>query len=96
METCTGGEYRREKKEYKELCDRKKREENERWEREAEEARTEGQIWAIVNRERKKWKGINREIEMEKWEEYFRELLGEIRKGCYGNQEQGEGMRKEN
>lgn len=37
-----GQEYRREKREYKELCDRKKQEENERWERKAEEAKTEG------------------------------------------------------
>lgn len=42
----------------------------------AEETRTEGQVWRVVNRERKKWKGINRDIEMEEWEEYFRELLG--------------------
>jgi len=36
------------------LCGVKRREENERWEEEAEEARTEEQVWRIVNRERRK------------------------------------------
>lgn len=40
-------EYSRVKKEYKELCDRKKEDERERWEREAKEARTEGQVWEV-------------------------------------------------
>jgi len=39
-----GQEYRREKKKYKDLCDRKKQEENRNWEREAEEVSTEGQV----------------------------------------------------
>lgn len=42
----------------------------------AEAVGTEGQVWRVVNRERKEWKGINRDIELEEWEEYFRELLG--------------------
>lgn len=33
-----GQEFRKEKREYKEFCERKKREENEKWGREAEEA----------------------------------------------------------
>jgi len=33
-------DYKREKKEYKELCGVKRREENERWEEEAEEVKT--------------------------------------------------------
>jgi len=48
------GGFRREKKEYRELCERKKREENERWEEIVKRARTEGQVWEIVNRERGK------------------------------------------
>jgi len=51
-------DYKREKKEYKELCGVKRREENERWEEEAEEAKTEEQVWRIVNRERRKWKRV--------------------------------------
>ncbi|KYN29366.1 hypothetical protein ALC57_01193, partial [Trachymyrmex cornetzi] len=38
------GEYRKEKREYKELCEVKKKEENERWERKVEGARSERQI----------------------------------------------------
>lgn len=30
------------------------------------------------NRERKRWKGINRSIGMGEWEEYFKSLLGGI------------------
>jgi len=37
-------DYKREKKEYKELCGVKRREENERWEEEAEEAKMEEQV----------------------------------------------------
>lgn len=74
-----GGEaYRREKKEYKELCNRKKAEENERWEREVEKAETDGQIWQVVNKERKKRRGINWGIGMGEWEEYFKGLLGGV------------------
>jgi len=45
------------------MCERKKRKENDRWER--KEARLEGQVWGIVNRERKRWKGINGDIKLE-------------------------------
>jgi len=38
---------------------RREKEENERWEREVEKARVEGQVWGIVNMERKRWNGIN-------------------------------------
>jgi len=52
--------YLKGKKEYREMCEGKKKEENERWEREVEEARVEeDQVWGIVNRKRKRWKGIN-------------------------------------
>lgn len=52
------------KREYKKLCERQKRQENERWER-REEDRLEDQVWKIVNKERRKWKDVNRDIEME-------------------------------
>lgn len=70
------GEYKRAKKKYRELCERKKREENERWEKVVEVAKQEGQVWEVVNRERKKWKRINEQIEEREWEEYFKNLLG--------------------
>lgn len=47
-------EYRRVKKKYKRLCERKRRQKNERWERIVEEVRLEGQIWKIVNKDRRK------------------------------------------
>lgn len=62
------------KKEYKEVYTRKKQK-NLRWERQIEETKREGQIWEVVNKERKGRKEVNREIGMEKWEEYFRGLL---------------------
>lgn len=34
-------------------------------EREAEEARTEGKVWELVNRERKRKRKVNRDIMME-------------------------------
>jgi len=89
------------KKEYREICEEKKREENERWEREVEEARVEEQVWGIVNRERKRWKGINEDIKMEEWEEYFKELLGGVErrvvqgKNRRGRREEEEDLRRE-
>lgn len=57
--------FREKKQEYKKLCEQKKKEETERWEKEAEQVRKESEIWEIVNRDRKKRKGINEEIEEE-------------------------------
>lgn len=37
---------------YRKLCERKKREEVIRWEKEVKEARTKEQIWKIINREK--------------------------------------------
>lgn len=73
-----GRRYKELKKEYKEVCIRKKQEENLRWEKQIEEAKQEGQIWEIVNKERKRRKEVNREIGMEEWEEHFRGLLGGV------------------
>ncbi|KYN16348.1 hypothetical protein ALC57_11395 [Trachymyrmex cornetzi] len=79
-----GMEYKKEKREYKELCEVKKREENERWERKVEGARNESQVWEIVNGERKRRKGINKGIEMKEWEGYFKEWVGGGRGGKSG------------
>lgn len=49
-----------------------------RWERQIEEAKQEGQIWEVGNKERKRRKEVNREIGMEEWKEYFRGLLGGV------------------
>jgi len=40
------------------LCGVKRREENEKWEEEAKEAKPEDQVWRILNKERRKWKRV--------------------------------------
>lgn len=35
-------------------------------------------MWEVVNRERKKWRGINRNIEKEEWTRYFMNVLGGV------------------
>lgn len=45
--------YKRGKLEYKELCIKKK-EENEKWEKRAMEVRRKNEIWDIVNKERRR------------------------------------------
>ena len=54
-----GGTYREAKGKYKNLTERKRREENEKWERELSEIRTEGQVWEVVRRERRRKKRVN-------------------------------------
>lgn len=60
------------------MCERKKREERERWEEMARNAKTEGQVWDMVNRERKRWSGISGRIKKGEWVKYFREILGGV------------------
>lgn len=68
--------YREEKKRYEELCERKKKEEVEEWEKIVRMAKTESQVWEIVNKERSKYKGGSNEIDLEEWKEYFKKQLG--------------------
>lgn len=55
----TGEGYKKVKRKYKALYERKKKEEAERWKKEVREARTEEQVWKIVNRERNKRKKVS-------------------------------------
>jgi len=71
-------EYRRGKRGYKEMCKRKKKEENEKWEKKVERAKRENEVWEIVNRERRKRRRVNENIEMEEWKKYFMRLLGRV------------------
>lgn len=50
-ERVDGREYRERRKEYKDLCEKKQKEDNEKWEKKAIEARKESEIWEVVNRE---------------------------------------------
>lgn len=85
--------YRNGKKDYIELYERKRREENEDWERRAKEARREKEVWDIVNRERKgRKKRVNTGIEMRKWKEYFMRLLDGIERRVVNGK--GNGRRK--
>ncbi|XP_029176945.1 golgin subfamily A member 6-like protein 22 [Nylanderia fulva] len=62
-------EYKELKKAFREKCEERKKEEEERLIREIGEARTDKQVWEIVNRERRKRKKVNEEIEEEGWRE---------------------------
>jgi len=44
----------------------------------AKRARTEGQVWEVVNRERRKKRYTNDGIEMGDWVDYFMGLLGGV------------------
>lgn len=49
-----GGEkYREAKRGYNRLCERKKREEGDNWLEVVKNARTEGQVWEVVKKERR-------------------------------------------
>lgn len=58
------GLYNQEKKEYRMLCERKKREQKERWEKEVEKIKTESQVWEFVNRGRKRRVRVSEEIKI--------------------------------
>ena len=73
-----GDNYREERLKYKKLIEKKKKEENEKWEKEIRHVKTEGQVWEVVKRERKRRKGIDESIRLEEWKEYFRGLLGGV------------------
>lgn len=58
--------YKRGKQEYRELCERKMKDENLRWEKKAVEVSREREVWEIVKKQRKKKKKINEDLG---WEE---------------------------
>ncbi|XP_024878641.1 trichohyalin-like [Temnothorax curvispinosus] len=57
--------YRERRKEYREMCDRKKKKEKERMIREIGEAKTEGKVWELIGRVRKRRRRVNEEIKPE-------------------------------
>jgi len=69
-------DYKRKKKEYKELCGVKSREKNVRWKEKAEDATTEEQVWKIGKEGN--GKECNEGIGKKEWEEYFKEILGGV------------------
>lgn len=53
-------EYIEGKKEYRSLCERKKEERNEELIKEAKEAKTQKQVWEVINKERRRRVEVNR------------------------------------
>lgn len=75
---------------------KKKKEESERIVKEAEEAKTEGKVWELVNKERRRRGCINVDIEMVKWKEYFIRLPGGVeRRMRRGRKSRREGEEEE-
>nr|XP_034194033.1 golgin subfamily A member 6-like protein 22 [Osmia lignaria] len=68
--------YKKAKKEYSRLHEVKKKEENERFVKEAENAKTDREVWRIINTERKKRGRITTSIKEEEWKNHFMHLLG--------------------
>ena len=58
------------------MCEKKKMEENKRFEEEAEKAKTEEEVWKVVNKERRKRKEVTQNIEMVECKKYFIDFLG--------------------
>jgi len=73
-----GEKYKELRKRYREHCKVKKQRERERWERELEGVRSEGDVWKVVNKGRKRRKRVKEGIEMKEWERHFREVLGGV------------------
>lgn len=44
----------KERREYKEMCERKRRQKNEEWIKMTKETRTQEQVWKVINRERRR------------------------------------------
>ncbi|KMQ91571.1 hypothetical protein RF55_8544 [Lasius niger] len=57
---------------------KKRREENERWEKELSEIKTEGQVWEVVRRERRRKKRANEDIKMEEWDRQLSKEKGKM------------------
>ncbi|XP_071648500.1 uncharacterized protein [Temnothorax longispinosus] len=70
--------YRERRRKYREVCERKKKEEKERMITEIGEARSESKVWELIGRVRKRKKRINEDIKLEEWKKYFMELMGGV------------------
>lgn len=68
----------RKKRQYKKLCEKKKKDANDRWIEEVEKIREERKVCEVINSESKRRKGVSSEIEEGEWKEYFMGLLGGV------------------
>lgn len=71
--------YKRKRKEYKILCEKKRNEQKELIKK-VEVARTEKDIWAVVNKRRKRRERVGAEITMKEWTNYFMGIMGGVEK----------------
>lgn len=55
----------------------------------AKNARREGEVWEVINRERKSRKRVNKGIGMEEWIECFMGLLGGMERRVVGRERKG-------
>lgn len=69
-------EYIKARREWKDLCEEKKRIKSEEEEAEIREIKNENQVWKYFNKDRKKRKTVENNIKEEDWEVHFRGLLG--------------------
>lgn len=77
------------------MCDRKKREENERWIEVIKRARTEGQVWKVINKERGRKREIDERIKMKEWEKCFKKQLEGVEWKMIGGSQREKGEEEE-
>ena len=67
--------YRIKRKEYKQLCTRKKEEEKKKLQEEVANIHREGDVWKFIGKHRKQRNKISQKISIETWENHFKQLL---------------------
>ncbi|XP_066583776.1 repetitive organellar protein-like [Prorops nasuta] len=89
--------YIKGKKEYRELCERKREERSEEFKKEIEGIKTEGEIWKLLRRLRVKEERREDGIDIEKWRDHFMRLLGDNETSRYiDNLDEGSIIDREN
>lgn len=58
--------------------------------RKAKEAKRESKVWELINKDRKKVRKVNKEIEIKEWEEYFKGILRGVEVRVIGRERKGE------
>ena len=68
-------DYQKKRREYKKVCDERRRELQENTENEIMQLKGENQIWEYINKQRKKRIGISNKIDLKEWKDHFKTLL---------------------
>ena len=69
-------EYRNKKKEFKQFCQAKKKEQEKKYEEEIRNIKHGKELWKFINKERKKRVEISENIQLEEWKKLFCTALG--------------------